>query len=157
MKNKIKLFFVCIIQILEYLNSFTTDQNTYIKKYFNSKIFSFFFSFSIYRPKTVLPSSSSSPSSNIQTLLSKSQTQKSRSQNRSKNPNQKFMISTPKHHGFDDLGTKAAWVCWSRHQRSVFYVFWFGLSIDSFSIFSGLVCLWWNIFCCGFVNFGLVC
>lgn len=39
---------------------------------------------------------------------------------------------------------------------SVFCVFWFSLSLDSFSIFSGLVCLWWNIFCSEFVFFGLV-
>ena len=98
---------------------------------------------------------SSSPSSNIQTLFSKSQTQKSWSQNRSKNPNPKFTISGSKRHGFDDLSIGVVWVCWSRHQRSVFCVFWFGLSLDSFSVFSRLV-LRWNIFCCGFVFSGLI-
>ena len=93
----------------------------------------------------------SSASSNIQTHFSKSQ--KSRSQNQSKNLNPKIMISALERHGFDNLGTKAALVCWSRHQRSVF---WFGLSFDSFSVFSGLV-LRWNIFCCGFVFSRLVC
>ena len=39
---------------------------------------------------------------------------------------------------------------------SVFCVFLFSLSLDSFSMFSGLVCLWWNIFCSKFVLFGLV-
>ena len=65
-------------------------------------------------------------------------------------PNPKFTISGPKRHRFDDLSTEVAWVCWSRHQRSVFCVFWFGLSLDSFSVFSRLILLW-NIFCCGFV------
>ena len=87
----------------------------------------FFFFFPICYPKTVLPSSSS-PSSNIQTLFSKSQPQKPWSRNRSKNPNPKFTILGPKHHGFDDLSTEAAWVCWSQHQRFVFCVFWVGLS-----------------------------
>ena len=117
------------------------------------------FFFPICYPKTVLLQtvlpSSSSPSSNIQTLFSKSQTQKSWSRNRSKNPNPKFTISGSKHHRFDDLSIGVVWVCWSRHQRSVFCVFLFGLSLDSFSVFSRLV-LRWNIFCCGFVFSGLI-
>ena len=88
----------------------------------------------------------SSASSNIQTHFSKSQ--KSRSQNWSKNPNPKswsrhwsamgLTISAPERLGF------------------VFCVFWFGLSLDLFSVSFGLVCLWWNIFCCGFVLSGLM-
>ena len=38
----------------------------------------------------------------------------------------------------------------------VFCVFWFGLSLDLFFVSFGLVCLWWNIFCCGFVFSGLM-
>ena len=38
----------------------------------------------------------------------------------------------------------------------VFCVFWFGLSLDLFSVSFGLVCLRWNIFCCGFMFSGLM-
>ena len=86
----------------------------------------------------------SSPSSNIQTHFSKSQ--KSRSQNRSKNLNPKIMISALERHGFDNLGTRAAWVCFLCFlvwfvSWFVFCVFWVGLSpVEYFLLW---VCVFW--------------